>query len=409
MEMTRSQRLLAYTTGAYGLSINAITFFLVPLRADELGAGVGLIGLLVGTKALVETVTSVPLGAFMDRTGPRRSLVLGTAATALVALGYLAASSVPVLFLMQVVLGLARPLGWVGGQSYAAGMRGGADSKSDTGRFSFAANLGQIVAPLVAGVVADLYGARMAFLVIVAWGLVFFLVSLLLPDVGRQAGGQGSGAGFGAAWGLMKLPRVQAVMFLTFSRLWIPAVWSSFYPLYLVTRGASETLAGIVVSAMAVAAALTSPFTGRIAARGNPIVVTGLSLAVSCVGMAISPVAAGGPWPLVAAALVGFGQGISLPMLITLMSEAAPKDQRSLALSLRAGVNQASSTVAPVVIGPLMAVAGAALGFPVAAVIGIGFLAAAVAVGRDRVPETGVPETGVPETGVPETGQGRAG
>jgi hypothetical protein len=69
-------------------------------------------------------------------------------------------------------------------------------------------------------------------------------------------------------------------------------------------------------------------------------------------------------------------------MLIALMSDAAPPDQRSLALSLRAGVNQASSTIAPVLIGPLMAVAGAALGFPVAAVIGAGFLAAAVVVGR---------------------------
>jgi MFS family permease len=182
----------------------------------------------------------------------------------------------------------------------------------------------------------------------------------------------------------MKLPAVQAVMYLTFSRLWIPAVWSSFYPLYLVTSGTSATVAGIVVSAMAVAAAITSPFTGRIASHGTPVRVTAFSLLVSCVGVAISPLASAGLWPLLAAALVGFGQGVSLPMLITLMAEAAPKDQRSLALSLRAGVNQASSTIAPVVIGPLMAVAGAVLGFPVAAAIGIGFLATAVVVGRDR-------------------------
>jgi DHA1 family inner membrane transport protein len=382
MELTRRQRVLAYSTGAYGLSINAMTYFLVPIRADELGAGVALIGLLVGTKALVETVTAVPLGAFMDRTGPRRSLLLGTAGTALVALGYVFTTSILVLFLMQVILGLVRPLGWVGGQSYAAGMRGGDSRKYDTGRFSFSANLGQIVAPLLAGVVADLYGARMGFLVLVAYGVVFFVISAMLPDVGRQTEGESSGAGFGAAWGLMKLRRVQAVMYLTFSRLWIPAVWSSFYPLYLVTSGTSATLAGVVVSAMAVAATVTSWFTGRIAALGTPVTVTALSLVVSCVGVAISPLAAVGLWPLVAAALVGFGQGISLPMLISLMSEAAPGDKRSLALSLRAGVNQASSTVAPVVIGPLMAVAGASVGFPVAAVIGAGFLVMAVVVSR---------------------------
>jgi MFS family permease len=278
-------------------------------------------------------------------------------------------------------------------------MRGGKDSKYDTGKFSFAANLGQIVAPLAAGIIADVYGARMGFLVIVVWGVVFFVVSLMLPDLARNSGGRGSGAGFGAAWAMMKLPRVQAVMFLTFSRLWIPAVWASFYPLYLVTSGTSETVAGIVVSAMAVAAAITSPFTGRIASFGTPIVVTAVSLAVSLVGVAISPVTDEGLWPLLAAALVGFGQGVSLPMLITLMSEAAPKDQRSLALSLRAGVNQASSTIAPVVIGPLMAVAGAMAGFPVAALIGVGFLVAALAVGRG---------TAVPESAA-DTESGRAG
>ena len=382
MELTRRQRVLAYSTGAYGLSINAITYFLVPLRADELGAGVALIGLLVGTKALVETVTSVPLGAFMDRTGPRRSLLLGTGGTALVALGYVFTTSILVLFVMQVILGLARPLGWVGGQSYAAGMRGGESRKYDTGRFSFSANLGQIVAPLLAGVVADLYGTRAGFLVIVAYGVVFFVISAALPDVGRQADGESAGAGFGAAWSLMKLPRVQAVMSLTFSRLWIPAVWSSFYPLYLVTTGTSATVAGIVVSAMAVAATVTSWFTARIAALGTPVMVTAMSLGVSCLGVGLSPLTADGLWPLLAAALVGFGQGISLPMLISLMSEAAPADKRSLALSLRAGVNQASSTVAPVAIGPLMAVAGAAVGFPVAAVIGVGFLVVAVAISR---------------------------
>lgn len=382
MELTRRQRVLAYSTGAYGLSINAITYLLVPLRADELGAGVALIGLLVGTKALIETVTSVPLGAFMDRTGPRRSLLLGTACTALVAVGYMFATSIAVLFVLQVILGLARPLGWVGGQSYAAGMRGGDDRKYDTGRFSFTANLGQIVAPLLAGIVADVYGTRMAFLVVVVYGVVFFAVSAMLPDVGRQAAGDNAGAGFGTAWGLMKLPRVQAVMYLTFSRLWIPAVWSSFYPLYLVTSGASPTLAGIVVSAMAVSATATSWFTPRIAALGTPVMVTAVSLVVSCLGVALSPVTDQGLWPLVAAALVGFGQGVSLPMLISLMSEAAPADKRSLALSLRAGVNQASSTVAPVVVGPLMAVGGATLGFPVAAVIGAAFLVVAVAVSR---------------------------
>src|SRR4051812_49818758 len=120
MEMTRGQRLLAYSTGAYGLSINAITFFLVPLRADELGAGIGVIGLLVGTKALVETVTAVPLGAFMDRTGPRRSLLLGTAGAGPGGGGVLFSPALPPLFLLQGVL-RAGPAPRLGGRAALPG------------------------------------------------------------------------------------------------------------------------------------------------------------------------------------------------------------------------------------------------------------------------------------------------
>lgn len=382
MKLTPTQRVLAYATGAYGLGINAVTAFLVPLRADELGAGLGLIGVLVSAKAIVEAAGSVPVGTFMDRIGPRRSIMLGSAGTALVGIGFLLTGSLVALAIAQLLLGAFRPLAWVGGQSYTASIRDGEDRKTDTGRFSFAANLGQIAGPLLGGIVVGVFGTQAAFSVIVGYGIVFLLLAAVLPELDRPNVGVAAGAGFGAAGRLMALPKVQTVMLLTFCRLWIPAVWSSFYPLLLVNEGVAPAVAGVVVSGMAVAATVTSLLTGRIAQLGSAVAVTGVALAVSLLGVAISPLVTAGAWPLLAASLVGFGQGISLPMLITLMSDAAPAGQRSLALSLRAGVNQASATVAPVAIGPLLGAAGATVGFPVAAALGAGFLVAAVMVAR---------------------------
>lgn len=378
---TRSQRYLAYALGGYGLSMNGLAYFLVPLRANELGASIAVIGLLLGVKALTETVLSVPLGAFIDRVGPRSAFLIGCVGTVLVGLGLMGTSSVVILFMLQFGLGTVRPLGWVGGQSYVSSMRSGAERNYDTGKFSFSANVGQIVAPLMAGALASAFGTRLAFAAMVLYGVVFFAVMLALPAAsGRRAPGE-SGTSFGAFLQLSRLRDIQVAMLLTFTRLWITAVWIPFYPLYLVSTGTSTALAGSVVSSMAVAATMTSLFAGRIGSLGGgPASVTAAGLAVGCSGVALSPVLDGVPWFYLAAALVGVGQGLSLPMLISIVSSAAPPGQRSLALGLRSSVNQAAAAAAPVVIAPIIGLTGLTVGFGIAAILGGAPLLAALAV-----------------------------
>ena len=381
--MTTRQRLRAYASGGYGLSMNALVYFLVPLRAAEMGASLQVIGLLLGTKALTETVLSVPLGALMDRAGTRRAFVLGTGGTFLVGLGLMAAPSLVSLFLLLAALGAVRPLGWVGAQSYVSGMRSEAERSYDTGRFSFSANLGQIVAPLVAGAAVELVGVRSAFAVVVLYGAVFLLLGLSLPETGRaQAPAPENGRSFGAALRLLRLRGMQVVMLLTFTRLWVPSVWSSFLPLYLVSVGTAASIAGSALSFMAVVATVTSLFAGRIARLGRPGLVTAGGLSFGCVGLALSPMFTAVPAVYLPAAMVGFSQGVSLPLLLVLVSAATPAGQRSLALGLRSSVNQAAATAAPVLIAPILAVAGLAVGFPVAAAVGGSFLV--VALMRDR-------------------------
>src|SRR5690606_23312871 len=99
-------------------------YFLVPLRAYELGIGFGTIGLLLGVKAITEAVVSVPVGTVIDRIGPRWACVIGSAAVAGGGIVFATTSSVWLMLVAQVLLGALRPLVWIGGQAYAAGMRG---------------------------------------------------------------------------------------------------------------------------------------------------------------------------------------------------------------------------------------------------------------------------------------------
>lgn len=368
-----------------------MVYFLVPLRASELGVSLGVIGLLLGVKGLTETVLAVPLGAFIDRVGAKRAYLIGSIGVALAGLGFVLATSVVALFALQVALGATRPLAWVGGQSYVSGMRDGADRSYDTGRFSFAANVGQILTPLMAGLAVQFLGTRQAFLVVLVYGLVFFLVAVTLPDSGRSATRDSGGSGFRAAAHLLKLGDMQVVMLLTFTRLWLPSVWSSFLPLYLVSVGTAASIAGTAASSMAVVATLTSLLTGRIARLGRPAVVTAVALGIACLGVALTPAATGVPSVYLPAAMVGIGQGLSLPMLLVLVSAAAPAGQRSLALGLRSGVNQAAATAAPILIAPIIAIGGLVVGFTLAGGIGAICLAAAMVIehsGRRRMRST---------------------
>lgn len=378
------RRLVAYGTGGFALAVNAMIQFLLPLRAVELGMEITLVGLLLAAKALTEALVAMPLGQVLDRIGVRAAFLIGTGSATLVLLAYSLATSFVVLLLLQVALGMSRPLAWIGAQHYVSGMRTGAEQAYDTGRLSFVANAGQIVGPLLIGVVASTVGLRGAFVALAVYASVFFLLGLALPSSSSAMRGKTStGAssrerGLTSALRLLAMPGMQVAMLLTAARLWIPTAWTSFFPLYLVVEAQlSEAVAGTVISTMALTATVVSLFTGRLSKLGRAESVTAAALAVAAVGLAIGPLLGGSPLVYLSAVLVGIGHGVSLPMLIVIVSNAAPEGQRGLALGLRTTFNQGAAMLAPLTVAPIIAMAGIALAFPVAgAVAGAAVLAA---------------------------------
>lgn len=374
------QRLLAYALGGVGLGTNAFVYFLVPLRAYEMGVGIGTIGLLLGTKSLTEAIMSVPIGAFIDRVGPRRAVIFGAWGVALAGTAFAVAPSVLVLFAIQLALGLLRPMAWIGGQSYAAGMRGHAHRGTDTGRFSFGANVGQMVTPLAAGLAVEASGTQVAFAIMAAYGLGFVLIAWALPDVARSAEQSGSRdrSGFLPAVQLLRRRNIQVDLILTFTRLWLPSTWSSFLPVYLVSVGTSAAIAGSVSAAMAIVATSVSLLAGQVTRIGSPTLMTAAVLGMSAIGVAATPVLTSVPLVYLSAVLVGIGQGLSLPLLLVLVSTSAPPGQRSLALGLRSSVNQMAATASPVLTAQVIALTSLGVGFALSGGLALVFLVMAV-------------------------------
>jgi MFS family permease len=374
--------LLAYISGTFGFSFPLMVTFLVPLRAHELGASLWFIGLLVGAPSLIGAVTSIPSGALTERIGPRRAYLVGTIISTVVTPLFAFTSSIWVMLVLQLLFGPFRITGWVASQTYITGIGAPAERATITGRFAFATNVGTMVAPLLIGAVAQLVGFKQAFLFVALMGLAYTIVGLALPEVRMPRAGVAASktpsAGFVEALALLRLRGMQVAMLLTFVRVWYQTGWTAFFPLYLVEQGMAPGVVGTVLSSASVAATVTALGAGRLARLASKEAVTAAALAVGVMGVVISPHAVSLPLVYLPTLLYGIGVGLSLPLLLAIISEAAPPGQRGIAFGLRTGGNQAAATTSPIALGQMLTATGIALGYLASGAVGWSVLALAL-------------------------------
>lgn len=370
----------AYLSGGFGLSVSAMLGLLVPLRAVELGIPIAAIGFVVAARSLSESFLAVPLSLLLSRLGTRGGFIVSTAGCAALAVAFTLAQDFWLLLVMNAAMGASRSLGWVASQTYISSFGRPEDRARNTGRFAFASNASQVVAPLMIGAAAAVIGYRPAFLVVATYCLVFTAVGVRLSP--QAEGTAERRVRLRAAAQLFRLPRLQIAMILTFVRLWVPNIWTPFFPLLLVAAGFSPWLAGTVISASAVVATGVNLLTGRLSRYASPEALCTMALCVTVLGLVVSPHLLWVPAVYVAAAMVGLGNGLSLPLLIMLVSEAAPPGQRGLALATRNTVNSMSAALGPLGTAPLVSALGAVSAFSVAGGIAGALLLGAIALQR---------------------------
>jgi len=354
----------SYTLGLFALSMAGQLSFLIALRARELGADFQTIGLLAGVTASVPALFAIPGGAIVDRWGARRVFVLAALVAAVACGGMAFLDRVAGLFLLAPVAGTAVATAWTAVQSQVTGLAGGLARAVHTGRLSLFTNLGDMAGPLLAGTGAQFLGPGRAFLVPATYALLFTAVGWAgLPQ--RTATGTRTirGVGVGEAYGLLRRAPMQVALLLTSARLWIQVVYLTFLPVYLVDQGIGAGRAGTVMATSGLVAAVTAPLAAGAARRWSQRRVTTVALAGGAAVVAVTPALANIPGAYVIVLFVGLGSGLSLPLLLSLTTSAAPEGHRGIALGLRATVNQVAAAAAPMAVGPVLTGAGAIAGF----------------------------------------------
>jgi hypothetical protein len=365
--------------GIFGLSANAVIFLLIPLKCIEMHIGVGWIGVLVGVKAAAEVVFAGLFNAVIARVGSRDSFRVGCAGVCLTAGLMCAATSVPSMLVLQVCVGAARGLGWVASQAYVTGMERASGRPTETVAFSFFATVGQFVAPVLAGVVAERASAGAAFLVLSVLSACAFLLSLGLPHApgARRHPGETVDGRVGS-WRLLSRGGVQAYLSFSFVMLWILASWGPVYPILLLQAGLGPGHAGAALSIMSLGGIAASLATVWMLRWVSPTVVLCGALTFGLVGLATSPILAVTEGWAVPAIIVGISQGGALPLMLRCARLVVPTTSLHVLLTMRSVSNQAASAVAPPIMTGLISLWDPRLALVASALFGLVLMVLAV-------------------------------
>ncbi len=373
-----------YATACFSLSVTLMKGIAVPLWCIALGMPPAMMGVVMSARSILPLFLSIHGGALMDRLGVRRTLLVLTIINVALPWLYPAFPLIIAVVILELVGGLTVSMAWIGAQTALARVAQG-DPRA-AGRFSFATNLGNLLGPLLVGIAWELGGPVAGFGSISAWGLLLLLSVLFLPVGERDKPPLTSWKELLPDWNsyvqafrMLKQPGVDMVVFMTFVRIAAYSVQGSFYAVALVHLGQNEANIGVLMGIAGLssgAATLLSGITAKMVGSQKAVLVGGIGMAV--VFICITPALGSFPMLFIGALLFGLGMGISLPLLLSVLSSAIPREHQGISVGLRSTANRLAGVIIPIGLGLVIDMLGIEYGFYVVgalllATLGIGY------------------------------------
>ncbi|WP_067597590.1 MFS transporter [Nocardiopsis listeri] len=325
-------------------------------------------GMVIAAHAAVIAVTSPLIGRLIDRWGMRLPLTLGLIVYGVAGGAGLLTSTYATLIASRIVFGLGAAAVFAGTTVAMLQMFSGPERDRVMGWRSSANSVGGLLWPLLGGLLGGLswHGPFALYLVGLPMGLVALWALPRTPPPAAERGRIGLGALFRQSPTLVGFYLLQATasVFLYATVVFLPQrladlgihqpVAVSLYS--VVTTAAVGSLAGLSY------ARLRSKLSYGALLRLSALAWTGAFLVLGTVEHS---------WLLlVGPALLGVGQGLSLPTLTVLINDRAPAESRGQAASLSGTVIFGGQFISPLLLGPLIGATSSTTGFLVTAVFG---------------------------------------
>lgn len=359
-------QLPVYAAGLFSNSISDLASIALPLYLATIDPSPVLIGLVIGARHFLPLLLAIHGGALMDRLGARRLMVFCSALSVVVMLLFPTTGVIPLIILLQLINGLCASMGWIGAQTSFGLMLHG--NQTYSGRFAFALRLGSFIGPPLTGVAWDQFGPWGAFGMMALWaaGTLASALAIAPTDLDRPQEGRRLRfvdllprlSDYRAAFRLATIPGMTIVLMVTVLRIAASGIQDSFYTIYLVSIGLSATLIGVLVTLSSALAAMSSLMVGRLTRYMSPVWLLLLTTFGSIVFVSITPLLGGFASLAVVAALRGVCMGISQPLMLSILVDAAGRGSQGKGVALRTTANRVAGAVTPAAMGAIAGVAG---------------------------------------------------
>jgi predicted MFS family arabinose efflux permease len=333
----------------------------VLLTALSLQASPVVVGTLVALTGVMPMLFAVTIGRLNDRLGPRLPMCVGSAISAASLLLPALWPGLPALYVATTLAGLGSAAFSVPAQNTAGHIGRPEDRTRNFTWISMAFSGGGILGPMIAGPVIDHFGHSAAF---------FLLAALTLPAAVAMAAGwvklpppRGASVSREGPRGkrlldLMREPRMRAIYLLTALHVSAWEVFSFLVPVYGVGIGLAATSIGLILATFSAATFLVRLVMPLFARRFPAMRMIRASLVLAGVLFILFPLTTSVPLLMALAFVLGTGMGVTQPLAMTVLHEAAPEGRTGEAVGLRTAVVNLSGTTTPVIYGAL----GSALG-----------------------------------------------
>ncbi|MFE7629785.1 MFS transporter [Kocuria sp. NPDC057446] len=377
------------TQTALNLVRPVTTYKLLSLDADSV-----TVGLVTAAYAVVPLATAMWLGRMTDRVRDLRTMVVVGALVLALGAGALAlAPSVALVAVASALLGMGHLVFTIAGQSAVARFSPPDQLDKGFGWFTAAFSAGQLVGPLLVGVLlgsgSDVASPeRVADITLSLWigaGLSLLVVPVMLLRPRGAGSARGTARNDDAAAAqqavpvtgeleavpataprasmlrILRVPGVPSHMLASLALLAMLDILTAFLPLVGERAGVSPAWIGVLLAVRGGASIVSRVLLPWLARRMSRRALLLVSLYGAACALAVPPAVITVPW--LAAVLLfvgGFCLGLGQPITMTLVSTAVPATWRGSALAVRLVGNRAGQVAMPLLAGLVAAPLGPA-------------------------------------------------
>lgn len=351
----------------------------IPLFAKDLGASVAFAATIVSLRGWGTMVFDLPAGALIARFGERRSMLFGTLALAVTPFAILVSHSALVFAALVFVMGCSFAIWQLARLAYVTErapleVRGRALSLlGGTNR------LGNLIGPLVGGVVAEAYGLETAFWIQAALACAASAVMFALVRGDDRAGVAADHGGIYRRFAGVVVEHRRVFMTAGLATVAIQVLRRSreaAIPLWGDAIGMSPSQIGFILSGSIFIEVLLFYPTGIVMDRWGRKWTGVPCLVFMAIGLMLFPFAHSFTGLLLAGMVTGLGNGFGSGIAMTLGADFSPPVGRNEFLGVWRLVGDVGGAAGPMLIGGLAGAIG--LGGAIVASGGVGALGAIV-------------------------------